>query len=515
MPTVQQDALKTGTDNCLPAGTRLADFEITGLIGEGGFGIVYLAFDHSLQRTVAIKEYMPGAFASRKTDRSVAVRSQRDQDTFATGLKSFINEARLLAQFDHPALIKVYRFWEENNTAYMAMRYYEGQTLKSVTRNSPSLITETWLRAMLKPVLEALEALYRVNILHRDISPDNIMIQDNGEAVLLDFGAARQIISGMSHALTVILKPGYAPIEQYADDSAMTQGPWTDIYSLSAVVYSAIVKKPPPTSVARIIKDPIELLQNGEYTGFSKEFLAAIDKGLAVKPEDRPQSIDEFRRLLRLELSVPTPLPADRTVAALLNRNIGKSGPSLGTQPDDDPSTAAPQAGRGAARRFHALWVAGALLVAAAVGGYLTFAHEEAVEQEGVPSPAMAHASAAPADAQSSEGTGKSEAASNIDATDRKPLASSSDAEPEKVAKTKKVDKATVVVQVNIRPWGTIYVDGTSKGVSPPLKKLVLTEGKHQIRIVNPNFPTRTIEIDVTKKKAGSIEYDFSRVRKK
>lgn len=512
MPIVQ-DTFKTGSDNCLPVGTRLADFEIIGLIGEGGFGIVYLAFDHSLQRTVAIKEYMPGAFASRKTDRSVAVRSQRDQDTFATGLKSFINEARLLAQFDHPALIKVYRFWEENNTAYMAMRYYEGQTLKSVTRNNPELITEAWLKAMLKPVLEALDALYRVNILHRDISPDNIMIQDNGEAVLLDFGAARQMISGMSHALTVILKPGYAPIEQYADDSAMKQGPWTDIYSLSAVVYSAIAKKPPPTSVARIIKDPIELLQNGEHAGFSKEFLAAIDKGLAVKPEDRPQSIEEFRQLLQLELSTPVPLPADKAVITLLNKDVGKPGLFLARQPDDDPVTAAPQVVRNAAKRFPALWLAGALLaVAGTVGGYWLFTHKAApvtAEQDSAP-PVIARA----ADAERKAGSGGSRATGDIDAIEERLLTASSDAEPAKAAKAEKTGKTTAVVQVNVKPWGTIYVDGAAKGVSPPLKKLTLTEGKHQIRIVNPNFPTHTIEIDVTKKKAASIEYDFSRVRK-
>ena len=290
----------SGSENCLPVGTRLSEFELTGIIGEGGFGSVYLAFDHSLQRTVAIKEYMPGALAGRNSDKSVLVRSERHQETFKTGLRSFINEARLLAQFDHPALIKVHRFWEQNNTAYMAMRYYEGQTLKNVVKNHPDMVTEAWLRSMLKPILEALEALYKVNILHRDISPDNIMIQHTGGAVLLDFGAARQIIGDMTQALTVILKPGYAPVEQYADDASMKQGPWTDIYALSAVLYAAIAKKPPPTSVARMIKDPIELLSTTKYPNFSEAFLSAINKGLAVNPETRPQSIDEFRRLLDL-----------------------------------------------------------------------------------------------------------------------------------------------------------------------------------------------------------------------
>ncbi len=324
--TATPSVLLSGSENCLPVGTRLSEFELTGIIGEGGFGSVYLAFDHSLQRTVAIKEYMPGALAGRNSDKSVLVRSERHKETFQTGLRSFINEARLLAQFDHPALIKVHRFWEQNNTAYMAMRFYEGQTLKNVIKNHPGMVTEEWLRSMLTPILEALDALYKVNILHRDISPDNIMIQHTGGAVLLDFGAARQIIGDMTQALTVILKPGYAPVEQYADDTSMKQGPWTDIYALSAVLFAAITKKPPPTSVARMIKDPIEVLSAQKYPDFSEVFLSAINKGLAVNPEQRPQTIDEFRRLIGIEgnvvtlsgitlASVPTFLPGSQPAA--------------------------------------------------------------------------------------------------------------------------------------------------------------------------------------------------------
>jgi serine/threonine protein kinase len=181
------------------------------------------------------------ALASRGADNAVLVQTKRHKETFETGMNSFINEARLLAQFDHPALIKVYRFWEQNNTAYMAMRYYEGQTFKNIVAKHPEVVSEAWLKPILKPILEALETLYKIQILHRDISPDNIMIQTNGEAVLLDFGAARQILGDMSQALTVILKPGYAPVEQYAEDSDMKQGPWTDIYALSGVMPSPTV----------------------------------------------------------------------------------------------------------------------------------------------------------------------------------------------------------------------------------------------------------------------------------
>ncbi|HZV63567.1 MAG TPA: serine/threonine-protein kinase, partial [Telluria sp.] len=301
-------SFKIGSENCLPVGTRLADFEITGILGEGGFGIVYIAYDHSLQRTVAIKEYMPGALAMRAADHSVAVRAERHQETFNVGLKSFISEARFLAQFDHPALVKVYRYWEQNRTAYTAMQYYEGRTVKDIVENSPELVDEAWCRKILRQILQALERLYTMKILHRDIAPDNIIVQENGDAVLLDFGSARQIIGDMTKGLTVILKPGYAPVEQYAGDASLEQGPWTDIYALAAVMYFAITKAPPPTSIARMIKDPMVPLRGRALEGYSEALLGAVDSGLGVLAQDRPQTIDAFRDLLGIVSVDPAPV---------------------------------------------------------------------------------------------------------------------------------------------------------------------------------------------------------------
>jgi len=224
----------------LPLGTRLRDYEITGLVGEGGFGIVYLAWDHSLQRRVAIKEYMPASMATRVSGSSaIVVKSERHLDTFRAGLKSFVNEARLLARFDHPSLVKVYRFWEENGTAYMAMPYYEGPTLKTALAALDGAPGEDELRAWLEPLLDALELMHSKQCFHRDIAPDNILLTAGGP-LLLDFGAARRVIGDMTHALTVVLKPGYAPIEQYGDVATMAQGAWTDLYALASVVYFAI-----------------------------------------------------------------------------------------------------------------------------------------------------------------------------------------------------------------------------------------------------------------------------------
>ena len=158
------------TANSLPAGTRLAEFELRGVLGEGGFATVYRAHDHSLRRTVAIKEYMPGALATRAPDGSVIAREPQMQATLARGLDSFLNEARLLAQFDHPALIRVYRFWEQNGTAYMAMQLCQGRTLRALRQAEPRLVaSEPWLKHMLSPILDALELLHANDCYHRDI----------------------------------------------------------------------------------------------------------------------------------------------------------------------------------------------------------------------------------------------------------------------------------------------------------------------------------------------------------
>ena len=630
-----------GSENHLPLGTRVAEFEITGIIGEGGFGIVYLARDQSLQRTVALKEYMPGVMAGRGPDQSVVVRSKRHQEAYDTGLRSFINEARLLAQFDHPALIKIHRFWEQSNTGYMAMRFYEGQTLKRILQDNPSFVTEAWLKVMLQSILAALEALYKVQILHRDISPENIMIQSNGEAVLLDFGAARQIISNMTQSLTVILKPGYAPIEQYADDPSMLQGPWTDLYSLAAVMYVAITRKSLPSSVTRMIKDPIELLASGNYPGYSRTFLGAIDQALAVRPEHRPQSIAAFRTLLGIEdLAAPpkatrsgsrieqasdkkaacktTPSPAARDKPATLRpapTGVALDSHDPQTQmmpqpmtsaimdaasmtapatlanatsdktPGAAPATASAMAAADGKRRLLVLVLAGVLLIGAVAGvrglrkpspadGVQVAAanstvaaspgSEQVVDEETLAweslnqqpassveqvtgfiarfpngrlidqararldivnrrAPAATEAAAAaatPNAAAATTGTGVAPSAAAVAA----PSAGSvSAAGTSSVAGTAVViaseataatpilarEAVTGTLSLSIKPWGTVVVDGVPKGVSPPLKRLVLAEGKHHIKIINPNFPERVVDIEVGKKKMATVVIDF------
>ncbi len=310
-PTGRQDFVASSSlfGHTLPEGTRLNEFEVLGLIGEGGFGIVYLAYDPSLERRVAVKEYMPSSLASRANgSATVAPRSDRHADTFRAGLKSFVNEARLLARFDHAALVKVYRFWEANGTAYMVMPYYQGPTLKRALADMRHPPSELALRSWLAPLLDALGVMHAAHCFHRDIAPDNILLTDTGP-LLLDFGAARRVVGDMTHALTVVLKPGYAPIEQYGDSPTMTQGAWTDLYALGCVVRYAITGKTPPSSIERLMggdrQQPLHQAAAGRY---SESFLRAIDNALAVQPQDRPQSVAEFRALLDAGTSVDLPI---------------------------------------------------------------------------------------------------------------------------------------------------------------------------------------------------------------
>ena len=293
--------------HALPVGARLSEFEIEGVLGLGGFGIVYLAMDHSLHRRVAIKEYLPGSLAHRDSTRRIVPHSEQQRETFEAGLKSFIQEARLLAQFDHPALVKVFRFWEANGTAYMATKYYEGVTLKRAyaeTRPGQGEIVQ-----LVAPVLDAVEIMHRARCFHRDIAPDNVIVQPGGEAVLLDLGAARRIIGEMTQALTVVLKSGYAPIEQYADDNPQAQGPWTDVYALAAMIHWMIRGKSPPTAVVRIVSDPYVPLARDSPAGFDKQFVSGVDRALSMKPEARPQSIAELRAALGMPATLPARAP--------------------------------------------------------------------------------------------------------------------------------------------------------------------------------------------------------------
>ncbi|MFL6663477.1 MAG: serine/threonine protein kinase [Rhizobacter sp.] len=288
----------------LVPGTQLGDFEIVRTLGNGGFGTVYLARDRLLERDVAVKEYLPAQLAYRAEGLQVAVRSPAYAASFSAGLRSFVNEAKILARFNHPAVVKVHCFWEANGTAYMVMPWVRGPTLREVRRAMKAPPTEAWLRGLLDPLLDALAMLHAQGIYHRDIAPDNILLPSPVEPVLLDFGAARRVIGDRTQTITAVLKPSFAPIEQYAEASQLRQGPWTDLYALGAVVVFLLTAVPPPPSTVRSMQDDLPLL-SGQLPGVSENFLAAIQWALAVRPQDRPQSVQEFCNALNGLIAPP------------------------------------------------------------------------------------------------------------------------------------------------------------------------------------------------------------------
>lgn len=304
----QAHVIPQAIGNALPPGTRLGEFELLGVVGEGGFGIVYRAWDRALDRAVAIKEYLPASLAVRVRGVQVSLRSQNDAETFLAGLSSFVKEAQMLAKFDHPALLKVYRFWESNGSAYMVMPFYEGRTLRDELRKRAGVPDQETLLSWLGPVADALAVIHAEHWYHRDVAPDNVMLlADSNRPLLLDFGAARRVIGDMTQTLTVILKPGYAPVEQYGEMPDMKQGPWTDVYALAALAHFALRGRAPPPSVERLVQDRYEALAGSALEGLcSTSVLAAIDRALEIRPERRTQSMEAFKT----ELGLPPPIPS-------------------------------------------------------------------------------------------------------------------------------------------------------------------------------------------------------------
>ncbi len=277
----------------LPSGFQLEEYRIQNVLGQGGFGITYLAWDTNLENEVALKEYLPSEFAVRQGELSVGPRSSDDEEDYFWGLERFLNEAQTVAKFRHPSIIPVYRFFEANGTAYMVMEYQKGENLANLLKERQGRFTEAELRALVMSILDGLAEVHKAGFLHRDIKPGNIFIRQDGSPVLLDFGAARDAIGRKSKSLTSIVTPGYAPLEQYFSDG--NQGAWTDMYALGAILYQAVSGQIPPEAPARIKKDPMVLATEVGKGRYSEKFLSAIDKALLVAEEDRPQSVEQWR----------------------------------------------------------------------------------------------------------------------------------------------------------------------------------------------------------------------------
>ena len=291
--------------NSLRSNHQLHWYRIEKVLGQGGFGITYLAYDPNLQQPVAIKEYLPMELAVRDGDNSVYPATVANDARYRGGLDRFIAEARTLAKFKHPAIVRVLSVFEDNNTAYMVMEYEHGESLQHVL-NGRGTLDEHELIPVIAPILDGLELIHDHGFIHRDIKPSNIYIRENGTPVLIDFGSARQAVGGETKSLTSIVSPGYAPFEQYYSKTDR-QGPWTDIYALAATMYRAISGRPPMNAIDRseaILSAERDTFETASELGrgrYSARFLNALDHALNFNEKQRPQSIAAWRGELGLQ----------------------------------------------------------------------------------------------------------------------------------------------------------------------------------------------------------------------
>jgi serine/threonine protein kinase/peptidoglycan hydrolase-like protein with peptidoglycan-binding domain len=356
VPTASEPEVR----GALPAGYRVQHYEIVSVLGQGGFGITYLARDTKLKRDVAIKEYLPVALALRDEGTLVLPRSTELSQDFLWGRERFLEEARTLATLGHvPAIVRVHDFLEANGTAYMVMGLAKGETLERRLKRDGRLPPRAVDR-LLGPLLDGLQAVHAAGFLHRDIKPANIIVDADDNPTLVDFGASRAAMAGHSEAMTAIFTPGYAAAEQF---TAARQGPWTDIYGASATIYHAVTGGSPPSAFERMIDDSYVPLGKLLPAGFGPGLLVGVDAGLAVRASDRPQTIAGWRPLLSA-----TAMPSDDVTMAMARPPRVAAPPAIPAAPDDPPRPAA-------GRPRVALWAGvAAAMIALAGGGYLLLA---------------------------------------------------------------------------------------------------------------------------------------------
>ena len=280
--------------HCLRKGTRLIGrYTIEGVLGQGGFGITYLGIDELHEKKVAIKEFFPQGIVTRNIEYqdTVTVTFVGEKDNYEKGKERFLKEARTMAKFSKDeGIVKALDFFEINNTAYIVMEYLEGITLKQYLRENQRIAPEDLIE-LLVPLIESLDEIHSQGMIHRDISPDNIMVLPDGRIKLMDFGAARDYTEFGEKSLSIVLKPGYAPPEQYQTHGV--HGPWTDIYALCATMYKCITGENPPDAIERVMDDSLKKISEFGIAIPPQEE-AAIIKGMSVSAKDRYQDIKDF-----------------------------------------------------------------------------------------------------------------------------------------------------------------------------------------------------------------------------
>jgi hypothetical protein len=300
-------------EHALPAGHKLHHYRIERTLSGGGFSIVYLAHDTTVNLPVVIKEYLPSSQATRVEGETVESLSAETTTTFRQGMKRFFDEAAALARINHPNIVRVVDFFRENNTVYLVMAYEEGKDLRFYIKRHDGRLSEKFIRTVFPQLLQGLKMLHENNLLHLDIKPANIYLRPGGRPLLLDFGAAQSAFSGNRHVGPHTLTMGFASIEQHKRGHI---GPWSDMYSLGASVYACMCGKAPPPAIERETKDTYKPAVNQFAKHYSTELLEIVDWCMQMDQMQRPQTVDA----LLAAFDKPVAAPVVEEPVSLLDR---------------------------------------------------------------------------------------------------------------------------------------------------------------------------------------------------
>jgi serine/threonine protein kinase len=506
----------TANHIALPTGFTLFEYTIESVLGAGGFGITYLARDANLQCQVALKEYLPNDLAVRTAGQTVMPRSSNDSQGYQGGLDRFLAETRVLASFRHPNIVRVNRFFEANNTAYMVMDYEHGRSLRDWFK-AHGPVDEATLRAMFLPLIDGIEVVHKGGIVHRDIKPGNIYVRDSdGSLVLLDFGAARQSAGAATRSLTSIVTPGYAPFEQYHTRGA--QGPWSDLYALGGVLYWLVTGQKPTEAPSRIRDDCLIPAAQAAAGNYSDNFLKAIDWLLAVNENDRPQSVAEFRAVFKGEAPPPEREQSEATVRSAPTP-AGTSTGAGGTAGRGTSATPSPATNKPAGQKL-AMGAGAAALIAAIVFFAIPKPQQPPAEMDAQNPPPAAEplppTQPTPPEAKNAP----------LKPTKVKLAAKPGDEDKPKAQLPKTTPAAASPVPADVKAapaptaklifvitpagkQGDVVINDKKYGTAPPLKEVSLPPGKHKVEIsgdVWAGMHYHTVELQANEKKTLQID---------
>lgn len=506
----------TANHIALPTGFTLFEYTIESVLGAGGFGITYLARDANLQCQVALKEYLPNDLAVRTAGQTVMPRSNNDSQGYQGGLDRFLAETRVLASFRHPNIVRVNRFFEANNTAYMVMDYEHGQSLRDWFK-AHGPVDEATLRAMFLPLIDGIEVVHKGGIVHRDIKPGNIYVRDgDGSLVLLDFGAARQSAGAATRSLTSIVTPGYAPFEQYHTRGA--QGPWSDLYALGGVLYWLVTGQKPTEAPSRIRDDCLVPAAQAAAGKYSDDFLKAIDWLLAVNENHRPQSVAEFRPVFKGDAPPPERVQSEATVRPAPTP-AGTRADTGGTTGGSASATPSPLANKPAGPKL-AMGAGAAALIAAIVFFAIPKPQQLPAEMDTPNPPPAAESAPSPPPIRSEAKapppkltkTKLPEKPGSEDKPKVQPSKTPSAAASPAPADVKAAPAPTATLILAITPagkQGDVVINDKKYGTSPPLKEVSLPPGKHKVEIsgdVWAGMHYHTVELQANEKKTLHVD---------